>query len=405
MKALFIALVLWCLVVALPASASGQGAGIEQARFRWGPLGLSPRVALTNLGLDSNVYNSDNPDDQARDFTATVSPGADTWLRVGVAQLSLRTSVDWTYFRRAVNQRWFGLTQDGRFDLLFNRLNPYVSGSYSTTRQRPNFEIDARVRQKAQRLAAGTALRIGARLSFDLEAAHSSVDFADRDFGDSRLAGALNRETREASVTGRVVLTPLTTFTMRTAVEQDRFETSLFRDSRSVLFLPGFEMQPRALVSGRAAVGLRLFDASDPLVPDFRGVVAAVDASYIAREMTRFSVSVDRDVDYSAEAAQPYSVVTTAGLTVTQVIGLDWYVLARGSRARLDYRGFPGGIGGDVSEARRDYVTTVGGGVARRIGLDVRLGLDVDRVSRRSPVNGRNYDGYRVGGSISYGTN
>lgn len=396
-----------CLVVlSMPGpleaqtSAPGAPSRIEAARFRWGPLGLSPRIQVNNVGVDTNVFNAAG--EPQRDVTATVSPGADSWLRVGRAQLSLSTTLDWAYFRRATEQRWLGVTQEGRFDLLFNRLHPYVSGAYASTRQRPNLEIDVRVRQKQQRLGVGTALRVGSRLTFDVTAAQSRVDFGDTAFGQAEIAAALNRESRAASLSARVVLTPLTTFVVQSSVVQDRFDASSLRDSDSVLVVPGLEFQPRALIAGRVSVGFRQFDVLDPTVPDYQGAVAAVEVSYIAREMTRFEVAMARDVDYSVEELQPYSVVTNAGLTVTQVIGFNWYVLGRASRARLDYRSLPGQ---SADAARRDHVTLVGAGVARRIGTDLRVGFDVDRVSRDSPIAGRDYDGYRLGGSISYGIN
>lgn len=380
-------------------AADGTPSSIEEAQFRWGPLGLSPRIAVTNVGMDSNVFNAANTPE--RDFTATVSPGADTWVRFGVAQLSLKTSLDWTYFRRAAQQRWIGVSQEGRFDLLFNRLNPYVSGVYTTTRQRPNLEIDARIRQKQQRVGVGTALHLGARVTLDAEASHALVDFSDASFGEDAIASALNRDSREAVVAAHIALTPLTTFIVSAAAVQDRFERSSLRDSDSLLILPGIELEPSALISGRADVGFRRFDVLDPAVPDFTGLVASVDVNYIALELTRFTVSLTRDVDYSVEQQEPYSVVTNAGLTVTQVLGFDWYVLGRASRARLDYRSLPGAAS---TAARRDSINTFGVGIARRLGTDLRLGFDIDRVSRRSPRDGRDYDGYRLGGSMTYGS-
>lgn len=360
-------------------------------------------MALTNIGVDSNVFNSEG--EPERDFTATVSPGVDSWFRVGAAQLSVRTTLDWTYFRRSADQRSLGLSEEGRFDLLFNRLNPYAIGSYITTRRRPNLEIDARVRQKQQELGVGTQARLGARLTLDAVASHSFVDFSDAEFGSELIADALNRESRRAAIAARFALTPLTTLTVQSALEQDRFERDGLRDSNSLLILPGLAMEPSALVSGRVEVGMRRFEALAPDVPDFTGLVASTDVSYIAREMTRFSISVSRDVDYSIDQDEPYLVVTTGGLTVTQVIGFNWFVVGRVARSQLTYKALSGVSAESPGDGRRDYATTLGAGVARRLGADLRVGLDVDHVSRRSPVDGRDYEGYRLGGSITYGTN
>lgn len=397
--------VLWCLVAAsAPAIAQEARGGLETARFRWGPLGVTPRVALTNLGVDTNVFHDE--DEPQRDFTFTVTPGADTWFRLGRAELSLGSSIDWTYFRDSKQQRALGWSQDARLDVRLNRLSPHVSGAYLTTRQRPNLEIDARVRQKRERIGAGTGVRVGARTWLDLDVMREAVDFGDRSFGDPRLAEALNRETREAGLAVRAELTPLTTFAVRTALSQDRFDTSARRDSNSVTLIPSLSLQPLALISGRVAVGFRHFDVLDETVPDYAGVVAEAEVSYILREMIRFGATVQRDVDYSADSAQPYSVVSGGVLSISQVIGLDWYVTGRAGRSWLDYRSFAS-VTDDgtvlARDGRQDRVTTYGGGLARRIGTDLLLGFDVDRVGRVSGVDGRSYEGYRFGGSIIYG--
>jgi hypothetical protein len=399
----------WCLVgVSAPALAQEAGGlaagGLEDARFRWGPLGVTPRIALTNIGVDTNVFNA--ADEPQRDFTFTLTPGADTFLRMGRAEIRLGSSVDWTYFRRSSNQRSLGWSQEGRLDVRLNRLSPYVDGGYVTTRRRPNLEIDARVRQKLVRFGGGTGLRVGGRTWIDLDVRQETIDFGDRTSGDPRLAEALNRETREGGLALRLELTPLTTFTVRSALSQDRFSASTRRNSNSVTVIPSLDLQPRALVSGRVAVGVRQFDALDAAAPDFTGVVAQTEIAYILREMTRFTVALDRDVDYSAEGALPYSVVSSGALSVSQVIGLDWFVTARARRAWLDYRSFEtlAEDGTAIAQlGRQDRVTTYGASLARRIGDDLLVGFDVDRTGRLSGVDGRNYEGYSFGGSIIYG--
>jgi len=378
--------------------AGGEG-GIQEARFRWGPLGLSPRVALTNLGFDTNVFNdAENP---TRDFTTTISPGTTTWLRFGPAQLSVATTLDYNYFQTAADQRSLDLGNTGRFELNFYRVTPFVAGEYVTTRQRPNLEIDARARQQRQRLGAGAVLRLGARTAVDLEASHSIVDFDDEEFGDPLLAEQLNHDSLEGAVTLRRALTPLTTLRVSGRYVQDRFETEGRPDSNSYSVEPGFSLRPLALISGEVMVGYRHFDAIDPIIPDYSGVVAATSVSYILRELTRFAFSVSRDVDYSIDDAQPYSVVTQTGLALTQVIGLDWYVEGRGSIGRLAYRGPE--LEGLAVDARVDRLVTYGAGVSRRIGAYLRVGVNADQVRRESVIEDHRYEGLRVGGVISYG--
>ena len=68
---------------------------------------------------------------------------------------------------------------------------------------------------------------------------------------------------------------------------------------------------------------------------------------------------------------------------------------------QLDYRDRAGAVI-DVSN-RRDYVHTYGGRLGYRLGKDVRLELNIDRVRRTTAVHGREYDDLRYGTALTYG--
>ena len=55
-----------------------------------------------------------------------------------------------------------------------------------------------------------------------------------------------------------------------------RFAFDRLRNSNSVKVMPGFEMKPSALVSGRVFVGFRRFAPLNPAVPEYSGPVASV---------------------------------------------------------------------------------------------------------------------------------
>src|SRR5262249_40999792 len=54
-----------------------------RVRVRIGPLWINPTVAMTNIGVDNNVFNEPDDQDPKSDFTFTLSPAVDLWLRVG----------------------------------------------------------------------------------------------------------------------------------------------------------------------------------------------------------------------------------------------------------------------------------------------------------------------------------
>ena len=398
MKPLHVLVPVVCLVLGAPVPASArQGSeATPQARFHFGPLSLTPKLAIQNLGVDTNVFNS--PETPVRDTTATMTPGLDAWLRVGRVLFSSKTATDVIYYQKAASQRTFNLVQDGRMDvdLLFAR--PRVVGVYLRTRQRPNDEIDERVQQKHVSGGAGVTVPIGARLRIDADARRTRYDFSQGAYGDATIAQALNRDSDEIGMTGRMELSSLTSVAVKTEFIRDRFVFTPDRDSDSLRVMPGVVFQPSAFVSGSAFVGFRQLTTLNPAIPDFSGVVAAVELKYVALDMFRVIAQVKRDVDYSLDLGEPFFISTSAGAEVLQAIGLSWDIVARVRVGRLEYQATQPGIAG-----RTDRLRIAGVGIGRRIGDDLRIGVDLDHVSRSSAVVSRAFDGLRFGGSLTYG--
>jgi hypothetical protein len=390
------------LAVLLSAPLRAQSAvdgDPADARFRVGALTLDPRFTVRDVGVDTNVFNeARNPQ---RDFTATLGPEVASWLQTGRLLVTGTSTIGWTYFQKATRQRSLDFSQSGRADLALVRVTPHLEGGYERTRQRPNDEIDLRVKQRRIRMGGGLMVHPGPRFTVDLVYGQHALDFGDGEFGDLDLEQSLNRTEREASVAGRFALTPLTTFVIEGAHRRDEFEFAVDRDSRSISVLPGLEFKPLALIAGRAAVGFRSFEPEREELPGFRGIIAVVDMSYVAQDRLRVHAAVDRDVDYSFEVDQPYFVATSVRGDVTQALGGDFDVVGRVGWTRMAYQAFD--RAGAPADGRLDRARLVGTGVGRRLGTDVRIGFDVNYVTRDSNVEDRRYSGLRAGGSITYG--
>jgi hypothetical protein len=398
------ALVVLVSIGLAPAGAQAQSSRdqADEAQIHLGPLGLTPRFAIRNLGVDTNVFNS--AERPTKDFTMSLGPGVDTWLHIGRSLLSTQTLVEWTYFQKSAGQRSFNTSQTGRLEFDLTSVTPFVAGGVVNTRQRPNLEIDQRVRQNRVNAALGTRVELGGRSRIDVDMRREQIDFGDDQPGDALVRTALNREVTEGGIAFRMDVTPLTTFVVRTGVAYDTFEFSRMRDSDSVTVLPGLEMKPSALISGKAAVGYRKFNAKSTIVPDFSGIVAAVDVGYVIREATRFGVRVDRNLDYSLQVDSPYFVVTTTNVDVKQALGYSWDIVGRAGRAALAYQGLLADGGGEPVTRQRDRLTTYGVGVGRRLGEHIRVGFDVDHNQRHSETAFRGYEGFKFGGSFTYGS-
>jgi hypothetical protein len=393
------------LALCWPAAAFGQDVAdnpAANAAVHLGPLALTPRIAVRNVGFDTNVLNAAG--EPQPDFTATFVPGVDSWLTVSRARVTSKTDVGWVYFHTMSDQSSFEFNEQARLDILLTRIVPHVAGGYERTRQRPNLEIDERALRTVTSGLAGINLHFGARTRIDVDGGRKTYRFDKTHIQDAALALALNRTEDTVTATFRLTLTPLTTLVVKTEDEHDRFEFSPLRNSNSVLIEPGFEFKPFALLSGRASVGYRQFDALGPGVPDYSGPVAAVDLSYTMRETTRFAVNFSRDVEYSYEPTSPYYIETGGLVSITQALGTNWDLVGRAGRTTLAYRAITelGTLAPGIF-SRRDTVTTYGLGGGRRVGSKLRIGLDADRTTRTSVLVGRNYTGFRVGGSATYG--
>jgi len=319
----FVALV--CLASALSGSLPLFAQELEPAetgRFRLGPLSFTPSIAVTSLGLDDNVFNE--AAEPKRDTTAAIGPATRFWMKLGNSRVSGQISGQYLYFRRYDRERAWNTLNEARWDLGLGRVTPFLTGTYANTRERPGYEIDARARRRDQNVTAGSQITLSGKTTLVASAQWSRLEFdEDQRFLGASLAEALDRRADTAQLQVRYKLTPLTTLVLKTETGRDRFRVDSLRDSDSVKVMSGFEMKPLALISGRAAVGYRHFNALNGDVPDYRGVVASVDATY-ALSSTRVQVKLDRDLTYSYQQSEPYYALLDLGLAVTERVTRTW---------------------------------------------------------------------------------
>jgi len=76
-----------------------------EANVRFGPLSLKSTIAVTNLGIDTNVFNEAEADQPQSDFTTTFSPNTDVWLRMGRTWITGTVQIDWVYYNKFASER------------------------------------------------------------------------------------------------------------------------------------------------------------------------------------------------------------------------------------------------------------------------------------------------------------
>lgn len=395
-----LALALVCLVGGVASvHAQDETDPSQAARFRFGALRFTPSIAVSNLGVDNNVFNETV--DPKQDTTAAVGPAVNLWLKMGKSRLSGKASGQYLYFNKYDNQRAWNTANEGRWELPLSRMTPYVIGSLSSTKDRPGYEIASRVRMKQRGGGVGTAVRLSGKTTLELSGRRTVLDYDDQDLVlGSLIAQTLNRRTDLEEAGLRVRLTPLTTFVVRGEAMQDRFDNEVSRNADSFSVVPGFEFKPAALISGTAFVGMKRFNALREEVPDFTGVVANVSTKYIIRT-TQFDVRVARDLAYSFEILQPYYALTDTGLSVTQRVTRKWDIVGRTSRQTMAYRAVRTATN---LAPRTDRSWLAGGGFGYRLAETLRFGIDANYYRRNTvSLAFGNFEGLRVGATFSYG--
>jgi len=381
--------------------AFAQTAERPPAPLRIGPVDVYPTLALTNLGVDNNVFNEPNQAEPKRDFTMTVTPAADLRMRLGRARVTGVLKEDLVYYRTYASERSANSAVKAGLHLPLNRVILNAGASYLSTRERPGFEIDVRSQRFEGAADASAEIRVLPKTFVGLRGNRTRVDYDKAAvFLDSNLQFELSRTMTTGALTARYRLTPLTALTFDMGLERDRFQFSPLRDSNSTRIAAGVRFEPRALIKGSASFGYRDFRPTSSETAPYRGSVAAVDV-YAALGSTKLGLQADRDVQYSYELDQPFYVQTGAIGSITQHLFGPIDVMGRVGLARLEYQNRI--TTGSLRPARTDYMHSYGGGVAYRAARRMRIGFNVDQYRRTSSLALRQYEGLTFGTSVTYG--
>ena len=382
------------------AAAQAPADPREQARSHVGPFYATPTVTLEELGLDTNVFNTSDP---KADFTSTLVPHADVWVPLGQRGLITTSStVSLIYYQAFTSERSINPAVSLRGDLRLNRLTLFGNGAYSRSRRRPNLEIDARAQHEQTGVEAGLTVKMTERLSLALSAIESHLAFdQDATYNSVSLQETLNQRMRSASSAVRYELTPLTRVFVRAQVGEDRFPFSPVRNADSASLVPGVEFQPRALISGSAAVGVRRFQPHDSSLPDNTGVVATANLAYSLRTATRFRFTATHDLAYSYSDTQPYYGLAAYGLAVTRHLGGRFSLTASGDWETHNYRRLTTAAVPQASAplpAAVDRIRMWSASMGYRLARSRRLGFGASyrqRDSNSTEINGH-YSGLRI---------
>ena len=371
-------------------------------RVKLGPLYMNPTLALTNAGVDTNVFNdADNAHPQS-DFTVTISPHTDLWMRLARTWVQGVINEDIVWYQKFADQRSANNDYKVNWIVPLTRVAFSVGGDWLSAKERPGFEIDLRTQRSEKAYNGALEIRALSRTFFGVRAERRTVTFDQTDvFLGANLNNELTRTGTTAGLTIRNQLTPLTNLTIEVARQQDRFVFNSLRDSDSTQVSAALKFDRLALIKGGIQIGVRNFVPVAGSLQSFTGMTMSADLSYVLFGATRLAMTTMRDVQYSYDVNQPYYVQTGFTASVAQQIFGPFDIQGRIGAARLAYVTREGAV---VPVADRvDRTNTYGVGLGYHMGKDLRLAFNLDQNKRDSAVDGRTYHGLRYGTAVTYG--
>lgn len=369
-------------------------------QLRLGTVSFTPTFRISNVGLDTNVFDVSGVERRPADFTATFEPGVETRLATNRLDARAWTRAAFVYYRKYATEQAVNPTIDLQVDdRLSSHLALYAKGSYGYGKERIGLEIDSRPRTFSQATTAG--LRLGGRkLKIDLHGLYNKVAF-DRNarFLDVDLSHNMDHRTTGGGASVDYALSPYTTLTAGVDEAFDRFGFAPDRDMNSFSTFAGVRFNPRAVISGDAALGYRRSDPQSPRTPSFSGFTPRAGLTYKLSDILSVGAGGERGLDNSFYGDRPYYVFTLYEGSVRLAIFRHFDIGGSLQYTTLEYRRFLDAAA-SLAEPRdiiRMETVNVGVPINRRF----RVGCFVQRWRRLSAE--RPYETTRVGLEMTAG--
>ncbi|MGH9798549.1 MAG: outer membrane beta-barrel protein, partial [Candidatus Polarisedimenticolia bacterium] len=283
-------------VLAAPVDPDLSTDGLRRA----GPFHLRPYVLLKDAGYDDNIRF----DAAARrgDRTATAGLALDGLLLFGDrGGLRFNQELDYVAFGRETDLNHWNGSARARGLLKVRKALLFLEDRFGSVRERPNTEIDQRLRRDSNAVTAGIrSLREG-RLGYRASVRRESIEYASGEPGTEAIVRRLSRDESALVVTGELRVRPKTTLLLEGAVEEIAFEDPAeSRDARARSLLPGVRFDPSAAIQGEFRLGRIALDSLDRPGGDFDGTIGWGAVSARVGAAGRLKTRFRRDVEFSA---------------------------------------------------------------------------------------------------------
>jgi hypothetical protein len=389
------------------AQADPNGPDPAKVKVRAGPVMMSPTLTFGNIGIDENVFNENT--DPKRDFTMTISPKTDVWLRFLGTWFNGTVNEDVVWYQKYASERSGNSTYGVTWKLPLSRLTATVGASRASTRERQGYEIDARAARSQTNYSTAVSFSFLPSTSLDARIASAKTDYdSTATFQQIHLRNELNVTSTAVAINLNRKLTPLTTLSVGLNRSSDRFAFNPLRDADRTEATAALRFDPVALLKGDFSVAYTTYSPHSETFPRFRGMTLAAGLSYTLFDVTQFVFRADRSLQNSYDILQPYYLQNGFNLQISQQVQTHIDVVGRGGVEHLNYRDrvnvalLVPDTTAVILPNRTDTVTTYGVGIGYHLGRATRVGVSYDRTRRVSPLDLRGYERGNIGTSITY---
>lgn len=388
-----------------------ERAGIqEQARWRIGPLRISPALRFYNLGYDSNVYFRQADGEPQSDYTGIISPEVKLyWLAGHSLILSFPENPEYVYYRSQKELRSFTNSFAPAFRwLLFNRFSLSGEYHYQHRTRRGSSEFVRLVDDTREGYQASFFIETPRETALGFTGLVDDIRFTDIEIpgGVYSLAQSLNHKERSGTLEFYYRLISDGDFFIKAGYAEYEFQhaASSWRNAYSYQAYSGMRFPFAGRARGRISFGYKRFMPRTAGRKGFSGLVADTQMEFRLNHFN-FRAGYVRDNRFSIYSDMYYFIEDRFDA------GISFYLFPR---LRLDY---------DFRQGRLDYpeawaAEQPDGGVrmfkrkdtqrSHAIGLMIRLfgntglGIQYSLFDWRSDLPGYTIKRQMVGANLTY---
>jgi hypothetical protein len=373
-------------------------------QMRFGSIWLTPGVALKEIGIDTNVFNTSAADERRTDFTFTGGPQLSVLFDRRKLRIEALGGVDYVYFLKNADQRYVAATGTATATLQMSRRFQLTAGASSAaTRQRFTPEIDLRAKNRGGSVSMGASVGLASRVSLQLRGSASERRFdAGAIYNNIPLSQTLNEDTLSSGASLALQLTPWTSFSIGGTASAHRFPLMPSRDADAEESFLRVDLNARALISGTAQIGHVNYVTRGAGIEDFKGITATGTVGSRLGDSTDVRLLFYRDVGLSYDPRVPFLLDREVGGVVQRMLFSRVALRLEAHRHKYEYLGWVRLDPGEQPPTDEWLERYIAAFDVRTAG-DFRLSFNSEYSHRATARQVRSYEGFRFWTSFAYG--